>query len=183
MMKPKALVANAIGRERQRAGMSLSALAVKADLAKSTLSQLEAGKGNPSIETLWAIACALDVPFSFLFEAPQPQSQLIRADEGVALSSEFPGFSAVLLDHCPPTSRRDLYRINLDRGALRNAEPHTQGTIEHVFVCHGTVRVGPLNAAEILNAADYMNYRADVAHFYEAVSETATILLVMETAR
>ena len=50
-MNPTELIASAIGRERERAGLSLSALAAKAGLAKSTLSQLEAGKGNPSIET------------------------------------------------------------------------------------------------------------------------------------
>ena len=45
--------------ERERAGMSLAELA-RAGLAKSTLSQLESGTGNPSLETLWALAMALD---------------------------------------------------------------------------------------------------------------------------
>lgn len=80
-MTPNALIAKAVCREREKAGLSLSALAKKANLSKSTLSQLESGQGNPNIETLWAIAYALDVPFSYLFEVAEPDVTLIRVDE------------------------------------------------------------------------------------------------------
>ena len=42
-------------RERERVGLSLSELAKRAGIAKSTLSQLESASGNPSVETLWAL--------------------------------------------------------------------------------------------------------------------------------
>ena len=63
---PLAVIAAALRRERDRAGISQTELARRAGLAKSTLSQLEAGPGNPSIETLWALGVALGVPFSRL---------------------------------------------------------------------------------------------------------------------
>jgi len=180
-MKPNELVASAIGRERKRAGLSLSALAIKADLAKSTLSQLEAGKGNPSIETLWAIACALEVPFSFLFENDTPQRRLIRVKEGEKLVSECAEFSAVLLDKCPPRRQRDLYRVDLNAGSERTAKPHSIGTIEHAFVSSGTVLIGPTGAKEELHSGDYFCYRGDLPHAYQAISDTASIMLIMET--
>jgi transcriptional regulator with XRE-family HTH domain len=52
------------------AGLSLTELARRAGIAKSTLSQLESGAGNPSVETLWALAVALGVPFSRLVDLP-----------------------------------------------------------------------------------------------------------------
>jgi transcriptional regulator with XRE-family HTH domain len=182
-MKPTELIASAIARERERAGLSLSMLATKASLAKSTLSQLEAGKGNPSIETLWAIASALNIPFSFLFENTASHSLLIRAQEGLRLSSDSSEFSTVLLAKCPPAIRRDLYRVNLLHGSVRRADPHPQGTIEHAFVCDGSVRLGPSEGVEEINSGDYFRYPADVPHSYEALTETATILLAMESAR
>ncbi|MGB0507917.1 MAG: helix-turn-helix domain-containing protein [Pikeienuella sp.] len=182
-MKPSDIIAMSIGRERERAGLSLSALAAKAGLAKSTLSQLEAGKGNPSIETLWAIATALQVPFSFLFEQATTQCQIIRADEGVELSSDSSAFSAVLLAKCPPASRRDIYRVNLFKGSVRNAEPHPQGSVEHIFVCKGSVKMGPSENTEIINAGEYYRYPGDVPHSYEALSDSATMLMVMESVR
>ena len=182
-MEPKELIAKAIGRERERAGISLSALATKADIAKSTLSQLEAGKGNPSIETLWAIASALEVPFSFFFENTVASSQLIRAGEGDLLTSDSAEFCALLLDKCPPTNRRDIYRVTLTRGTVRQAKAHPQGMKEHAVVCQGSVRLGPVGASEDINAGDYFSYSADRPHAYEALSERATLLLVMDSPR
>ena len=52
---PLGLIARSIRRERERVGLSLSELAKQAGIAKSTLSQLESGTGNPSVETLWAL--------------------------------------------------------------------------------------------------------------------------------
>ena len=81
---PLAAIAAALRRERERAGLSLTELARRAGLAKSTLSQLEAGTGNPSVETLWALGVALGVPFSQLVEPPAPQVRVVRAGEGAA---------------------------------------------------------------------------------------------------
>ena len=52
---PLATIAAALRRERERVGISIAELARRAGVAKSTLSQLEAGTGNPSIETLWSL--------------------------------------------------------------------------------------------------------------------------------
>ncbi|AYM84857.1 helix-turn-helix domain-containing protein [Agrobacterium tumefaciens] len=182
-MNPTDLIANAIRREREQSGMSLSALAAKAGLAKSTLSQLESGKGNPSIETLWAIASALEIPFSFLFENASSHSQLIRADEGVKLTSDSSDFSTVLLSKCPPGCRRDLYRIVLRQGSVRSAEPHSKGTVEHVTVISGSVRLGPVGATENIGPGDYYRYLAEGPHSYEALSATAIILVAIESSR
>src|SRR6201995_214148 len=78
---PLELIAASLRRERQRTGLTLTEVARRAGIAKSTLSQLESGTGNPSLETLWAICVALDTPFARLLDPPRPQVQVIRADE------------------------------------------------------------------------------------------------------
>ncbi|MGH3267186.1 MAG: helix-turn-helix domain-containing protein, partial [Trebonia sp.] len=65
-----ALVSMSLRRERAKTGLSLTELARRAGIAKSTLSQLESGSGNPSLETLWALANALGVPLSRLIDPP-----------------------------------------------------------------------------------------------------------------
>ena len=47
---PLELIAASLRRERRRTGLSLTEVARRAGLAKSTLSQLESGTGNPSLE-------------------------------------------------------------------------------------------------------------------------------------
>lgn len=178
---PAALIARAIQRERTKAGFSLSGLAQKAGLAKSTLSQLESGQGNPSIETLWAIAEVLGVPFSHLFELPTNDVKLVRASEGAPVPSESADFNTVVMDKCPPNRCRDLYRAMVQKGDVRHAEAHPAGTVEHIFVISGEVRAGPEDSAETLQVGDYYRYPADVPHFYEALTEQALLVVVMES--
>ena len=182
-MTPNKIIAESIRREREMAQLSLSALAQQAGLAKSTLSQLEAGKGNPNIETLWAIATALAIPFSALFESATFHSRLIRANEGTELVSGHSDYATVLLDKSPPDRRRDLYRVSLTPGAIHQSQPHPRGTLEHAFVCTGKVRIGPANETVDLGPGDYFCYDADVDHSYEALKRPALMLLIMESQR
>src|SRR5512146_3351275 len=85
---PLDVIARALRRERTRAGLSLTELAKRAGIAKSTLSQLEAGTGNPSVETLWALGVALGVPFSRLVEPAAPPVRVVRAGAGPRVPSE-----------------------------------------------------------------------------------------------
>ena len=182
-MTPITLIARALKRERTKAGLSLSALAERAGLAKSTLSQLEAAQGNPSIETLWAIANALDVPFGFLFDTARPEMTLVRAGEGTQINAEGTNLSAVLLSNGPPGSRRDLYRFDLVAGAARHAAAHPQGTIERALISSGRARIGPADALQDLGPGDYFRFPGDIAHSYEAISDEATVFLAMEFPR
>src|SRR5579859_7107411 len=79
---PLEVIAASLRRERRRSGLSLTEVARRAGIAKSTLSQLESGAGNPSLETLWAICVALGMPFSRLLDPPRPAVTVIRAGEG-----------------------------------------------------------------------------------------------------
>lgn len=47
-------------------GISLSGLAEISGIGKATLSGIEKGEGNPTIETLWNLARSLNVPFGQL---------------------------------------------------------------------------------------------------------------------
>ncbi|MEX0305028.1 MAG: helix-turn-helix domain-containing protein [Leisingera sp.] len=180
MSAPHQMIAAAIQRERSRAGKSLSALAAEAGIAKSTLSQLEAGNGNPSVETLWALAAALDVPLSLLFETEAPATKLVRAGEGEILESEQSDFRAVLLSRCPPNVRRDVYRVVMQPGETRRAQPHPRGTVEHMLVCTGQMCVGPEGQEEVLQAGDYYSYPGDHPHSYEALQPDTLFMMVME---
>lgn len=182
-MTPNDMIAESVQRERLRAGLSLSALAEAAGVAKSTLSQLEARKGNPSIETLWAIATALGVPFAQFFEVATPDIALIRAGEGEAVTADSSDHLVVLLANCPPNVRRDIYRFDLMPTRTRVAQAHPRGTVEHAFVCAGKARLGPEGRLQDLGPGDYYRYPADVAHRYEALGGAAQVLLVMESPR
>lgn len=177
---PLDVIAASLRRERERHGISLAELARRANLAKSTLSQLESGVGNPSIETVWALAVALDVPFSMLVDPPQEPVQVIRAGEGNVLWSDHAPFAAVLLSACPPGARRDLHVMTAEPGGARDAHAHIRGTTEHVVVASGRWRTGPAGAEVELGPGDYARFPGDREHSYEALEPGSSAVLVME---
>jgi len=173
-------IAAALRRERTRVGLSLSELAKRAGIAKSTLSQLEAAGGNPSMETIWALAVALGVPFSVLVEPPAPSVQVIRAGGGPTIHSEQSSYTATLLSASPPGARRDIYYVWLEPGTVRGSEPHIPGTVEHIVVSAGRVKAGPGGETVELGPGDYMAYRGDLPHTYEALAPGTMFVLVMQ---
>lgn len=173
-------IAAALRRERERHGISLAELARRAGLAKSTLSQLESGAGNPSVETLWALAVVLDVPFSRLVDPPAAPVQVVRAGEGLALPSDHAPFTGTLLAACPPGARRDLHLVTAEPGASREAHAHIRGTTEHLVVTAGRWRAGPVEAEVELGVGDYARFPGDVPHTYAGLEPGSTGVLVME---
>jgi transcriptional regulator with XRE-family HTH domain len=178
---PLDVIAASLRRERARVGLSLSELAKQAGVAKSTLSQLESGTGNPSVETLWALSTALDVPFSRLVEPAVPKVQVIRAGEGPTIYSEHAQYVATLLAACPPNARRDVYLISAEPGRARESEPHQPGVVEHVVLCVGRARVGLAEDPVELNPGDYTSYPGDLPHVFEALEPATRAVLLSES--
>jgi transcriptional regulator with XRE-family HTH domain len=177
---PLATIAAALRRERERVGVSLTELARRAGIAKSTLSQLEAGTGNPSVETLWSLGVALGVPFSRLVEPPAPRVQVVRSGEGPKVRSDHADFAGTLLSSGSAHARRDVYVIELEPGAARHAEAHIPGSVEHLVCAAGRIRTGPADAPVELGPGDYAAFPGDIPHVYEALEPASWGVLVME---
>ncbi len=180
--KPIEVVSCAIKRERQLANMSASELAKKAGMSKSNLSQLEAGIGNPSIETLWALAAALGIPVSRLMEQARTNVELIRWGDGFVAYADEANYSATLLSACPASMRRDVFTIQAKPGKPRISKPHGAGAIEHLILIRGQAIAGPLDSPTKVTQGDYLRYAADVEHMFEAVGQEAAAVLIIEHA-
>jgi transcriptional regulator with XRE-family HTH domain len=164
---------------RMQAGLTLADLATASGLGKSTLAQLESGRGNPSVETLWAIAAALEVPFARVVEEVRPALRVVRAaDVPPMYSAETPGWAGRLLSASHARGSFDLYALDLEAGAVRHAEPHHAGVVEHLVVVTGRLRAGPQTGPVLLEAGDLVTFSADVPHLYEGL-ETAHCVLLM----
>jgi len=175
-----ARIAAALRRERIAEGLSLSELARRAGVSKATVSQLESGGGNPSVETLWALGDALGVPFARLVdEAPEPVT-LIRATDAPRVWSASGNYGAALLSASPPHARRDVYLVHADPGAPKVSAPHSRGTVEHVILVSGTALVGPAEAPLTMRPGDYLCYPGDAPHTFDAQDEGTAAVLISE---
>lgn len=178
---PMTRLADALRRERERQGLSLSETAKRAGIGKSTLSQLESAGGNPSVETLWAIATALDVQLAQLLADDRPPLSVIRRGEAMPLPSTDADYSAALLSASPPHARRDIYLNHQEPGTPRTAQPHPAGTIEHIIVSTGRLRLTVDGDSIEAGPGDYIRHAGDVVHLYEALAPDTTFVCVVES--
>ncbi|SPJ33617.1 helix-turn-helix domain-containing protein [Kushneria phyllosphaerae] len=151
---------------RQHKPWSLSFLADKAGIAKSSLSRLEQGKGNPTLDTLWRLALQLDIPFSALIATAQSSI----SDEDVLVS---------LLDRHQGVLPVDIYLMTLAPEAVRYAVAHAAGTRETLQVIAGRLQAGPDQALAMLEAEGIHQFEADQTHTYRAGPQGATVLVTI----
>ncbi len=176
----RARVAAAVRERRSAAGDSLADLAARAGIGKSTLHAIESGDANPSIETLWALANALGVPFGELLDPSVPEVRVVRAGSAPAVESEQAGLQAHLLTATSRGGRTELYTLDLEAGGSREADGHTAGSMEHVLAIAGRLRVGPRRDPVELDPGDLVSFPGDVGHRYEALEPGTRALLLME---
>jgi transcriptional regulator with XRE-family HTH domain len=171
------VVGDNLRRLRAQKGQSLSELARSSGVAKATLSALEGGRGNPTLETMSAIAAALQLPMGDLITAADPAPvQVVRSDEG----TDIPGTAndLRLIARFTPGGTVEVYEASWPRRSTRNAGGHGPGTREHVFVTRGGLKVGPLGREVGLAGGDYATFAADAPHLYEARANTRALLLM-----
>src|SRR5688500_12165443 len=83
-------ISAAIRRIRLDAGLTLTALAKRADMSKGALSKIENGQISSPIGTLMRLADALGVPIADFFATPEvePGFVLTRKGQGRAIAQE-----------------------------------------------------------------------------------------------
>jgi transcriptional regulator with XRE-family HTH domain len=171
------VVGTNLRRLRTDQSLSLSDLARSSGVAKATLSALEGGRGNPTLETLSALAAALEIPMGELITAADPPPvTIVRNDEG----TNVPGTAndLRLIARFTPGGTVEVYEAQWPKRSTRNAGGHGPGTREHVFVTRGGLKVGPLGREVGLSGGDYATFAADEPHIYEARAGTRALLLM-----
>jgi transcriptional regulator with XRE-family HTH domain len=172
---------------REQRGLSLAELARQAGLAKQTLSKLEQGTGNPTVDTLFSIAAALGVPVTRLVAEREQVMTVQRGDE-VAWEQRG-GYESRSLDHVYGSGVIENYLVRIGRaqegrpGAVKPSEPHPVGTLEHLYVISGRVRVGPVDSPVELSAGDFVRYPGDRPHLYESLDGESLVHIVVSVPR
>src|SRR6185503_7983617 len=131
-------------------------------LSKATLSQLEAGNGNPTLDTLDAIAVALAIPLTDLLSRDgAPGTVHIPATE-----ADEEGPTRELLRRISGGHSLELWRLRLPPHSAFEGIPHAPGTIEHLLVANGQITAGPSDDPRVLGPGDLLAFAGDAPHAY-----------------
>jgi len=170
-----AAVGAQIRRRREQRGMASAELARRAGIGKATLSGLEAGNGNPTIETLDALAVALRIPLTDLLTRdtdPGPVHVHGTDLEDGELGRE-------LLRRISSGNSLEIWRLRVPPHQEVNGVPHATGTIEHLLVAAGELDAGPSEAPVRLVAGDMLAFAGDAPHVYRTGGRAADVTVVI----
>jgi transcriptional regulator with XRE-family HTH domain len=174
-----ALAAN-VRRLRAERGLSTVALARDSGVARATLAQIEAGRGNPTLETLYALANTLEVALADVIAPPVAADvEVVRAADGPRVTGA--AVRARLVARLSGRGSTELYELSLRPGRRQVSAAHPIGVVEHLLVHAGRARIGPESAPVELGAGDYARYPASVPHVYQALEPGLTATLLIES--
>lgn len=163
---------------REQAGLSLSELARRSAIAKGTLSLLESGEGNPTIETVFNLSNALSVPVSSLLaERPGADVVLVRSAGLDVLRGNAVDLRMLRRVDVADTVF-ELYDQRIRPGHVQRSNGHPGR--EHHVVTAGMLRVGLPDAPYELGPGDYLCFPAQGPHQYEAVDGPVVSVLLLE---
>jgi transcriptional regulator with XRE-family HTH domain len=171
------LLAGNLRRLRIARRLSLSELARAAGMSKATLSGIERGHCNPTVDTLASLAAALRVSFGELLEEPPlGEVRIVRACGRRPDAAA--GVWRISLDTLAPPAVGDFSELALEPNQLDEPEPRTAGSRAHVYVLRGKLIAGPVEHPSELGAGDYASFPVDVAHAFESRRQPARALLL-----
>jgi transcriptional regulator with XRE-family HTH domain len=173
---PASRIAANLRTLREARGFSVVALAERSGVGRATLTNLEAGRGNPTIDTLYALADALGAALGDLIGEPaRTRVEVVRAGHGTRVEG---AVSARLLDRVRGQRLAEFYEVDFATTA-RHADPHPAGVTESLLLVAGRLRVGPVAEPAELGAGDFIRFPGDVPHLYQAIGGPARGVLVM----
>ncbi|WP_349828233.1 helix-turn-helix domain-containing protein [Brevibacterium litoralis] len=170
-------VAQRVTAIRTQRGMSLSALAKAAHMSKATLSGLENGKGNPTLDTIDRLALALAVPVADLLVAQAPRTRLVRAEDPSTATGPF----TQLMARVPQSLDWEFWTLVLRPGESFAGVAHHAGTIEVIRLAAGSLTCGPDDEPVVLGPGDLLEFAGDCAHTYRAGTHGAEALVALGT--
>jgi transcriptional regulator with XRE-family HTH domain len=176
-------IGTAIRAARRRAGMPMTVLAERAGVSQPYLSQLENGRNNPSIQTLYRIANALDLSPQDLL--PSDHSAVVVARAGSAPGAaveDRPDAALARVLVGAPSKLIHAQEVTVAPGDFLGEFFEHDGE-EFVYLLSGKLAI-ELGAAraEHLAAGDSIWYPATTPHRWRTVGTDTARILVMSAA-
>jgi transcriptional regulator with XRE-family HTH domain len=176
-----AVVGHNLKRLRTRRGHSLERLAKLSGVSRAMLSQIELGRSVPTINVVFKIARAFEVPFSALLAAPDGnKARILPASESKVLTSISGEFSTRALFPFDAERKTEFYELRLAAGGTEKADAHAAGTMENLVVVRGLLEIETAGNRYRLAPGDAVLFQADLPHSYRnPADQEALIYLVM----
>ncbi|MFW0794117.1 XRE family transcriptional regulator [Gordonia sp. CPCC 205515] len=167
------IVGERIAALRAEAGLSLSELARQAGIGKGSLSEIESGQRNPTLDTLYAVAGPLGVPLT----------SLLGETSGTEGSGEYLHAQILHVEHHSDGATTEVFWLRVLPGGIRTSPAHGPGVVEHVHVVAGNLRAGRVGDEADASQGDSLQWISDVPHTYRTDAGAEAVLTIHSPGR
>lgn len=168
---------------RRRAGLTIGALAERAQLSTAMVSLLERGRATPSLRTLRLLGLALDVPVSYFFEAREEavaERYVVRRGARRLLRLTRSG---VLKEALLPAGKGllEMYELALNPGGASGGDFMQHEGEKAGYVLCGRLRLVLDGTAEVLEPGDTFRFPSSVPHMFDNPGEEVARIIWVTT--
>jgi transcriptional regulator with XRE-family HTH domain len=160
-------VGGQIRRWRNERGLTLAQVAEASGLNTGYLSQIENDKASPSLESLAALAEALDVPIAWFLLESTPPPRVVRASDRRGWEA-IGGMAVSEVDGGIP---RDLCIVRVEAGPGARTGLHAHPGEEHHVILAGRWRFTQGDHVVEVGPGDYVVWDASIPHDAEIVGD------------
>jgi transcriptional regulator with XRE-family HTH domain len=151
---------------RKEKTLSLDELARRSHVSKAMLSQIEQGKANPTVATVWKIAQGLSMSLNDLLAGSVVDKpfEIVRSENAPVLRSGDGGCEIVILSPFRLVDDLEIYRITFKPEAELPSAPHMPNTEELLTVIKGEFEVSSGEMSARVHPGDSIHYTAGQQH-------------------
>jgi len=167
---------------RTQRGLSLERLSKLSGVSRAMLGQIELAQSAPTINVVWKIARALEVPFSALIAVATPGgTRVMPAAQAKRLTSHDGKFVSRALFPFDEPRKAEFYELRLAARGVEKADAHAAGTRENLVVTQGVLELDVAGERHRLSAGDAIIFEADVPHVYTNPGSAETVMYLVMT--
>jgi transcriptional regulator with XRE-family HTH domain len=149
---------------REARGLTQEQMAQLSGVPRATWANLESGAANPTLNVLYRVAKALQVPLEELIAVPLAACRLYARG---SLPKRVRGTGVVVQKLLPdPLPGMEIDRMELPPGSRMTGIPHTPGTREYLVCEAGEIQLTAAGERWHLHAGDVVAFRGDQKHSY-----------------
>lgn len=159
------VISNNLVNIRKKRGLSLDKVAELTGVSKAMLAQIEKGKTNPTVSTLWKIANGLQVSFSVFMKEPEKQKvEKITLDQLTPINDDNDNYLVYSIFPYHPEKKFEIYTVKLKPGYSHLSEKHMGE--EYVLVQNGELTLNVQGETFVLTNNDSLKFNANTEHSY-----------------
>ena len=169
------IIGNKLKDIRNKRNLSLDEVAKLTGVSKAMLGQIERGKSNPTVSTLWKIATGLKVSFSLFIDENQDDLKVIDQNDISPIIEDNNRMKLYPIFPFDANKGFEIFTIELEPDCNHISTPHNDGVEEYIIVTEGKIEISINDKKFILKKGNSIRFMANKPHSYKNINNNKSV--------